>query len=73
MAHVLYENLDFQGCIDKLLDFQDLFAEIKFQRMSDAELHTFAKKITELQLQAEATLLSMKYLQGVRDERRNSS
>ena len=67
----LYKNVDFRGCMDRILDITDLYKEIVYQRMSDKELQDFVTQTLVTQQQIQATLLSTKYIQGVRVERRS--
>jgi hypothetical protein len=67
----IYENREFQGCIDVVLDTTDMYKDINYQRMSNNELQDFIMQTLEMQKQVQATLLAMRYIQGTRDERRS--
>lgn len=67
----IYEELEFQGCVDVVLDTGDLYENMDYQRMSHHELQEFIEQTTRLQQKIQATLLAMKYIQGARDERRS--
>lgn len=67
----IYDELDFQMCMDRVLDTQDMYMEMHYTRMSDSQLHEFITQTQELQKQVQATLLAMKYIQGVREERKS--